>query len=859
LLALTSSRPKEALAEARRLLAERPAPLPASIAHQAIGLVLREFGNLTAAITALRRALALARRSGSAEREADVLASLGIALVHAGRTTSGLTMLDAAVAKSAGMAAARTTFRRGGTLLILGRHGEALDDVRQAVPILRRGGDTLWTAYALNIRGLIYLAHGSPERADHDFEAAERIFADIGQELDAVYALHNRGLTAFRSGDLPVALLRLHQADLRYRSLSAPALELSIDRCGVLLAAGLAGDALAEADAGIRQVERIRGQATRKAEVLLMAARAALAAGDAATAVDRAGAAARLFAAQRREWWGAHARLVLLQARFAADGASGRLLRAAGQAADRLAEIKSVEAAQAYLLAGRTALALGRSATAERSLAEAARGRGRGPALGRTTGWLAEALRAEAAGRPGRLLNACRRGLDLLDEHRLTLGGSELRAQATAQGAELAVLAQRACLRAGRTRELLAWSERWRATALAVPPVRPPDDRELHAELSAFREITHRLERARSEGMPSAELRREQRRLEREIRSRMMHLRGDGRAAGRRLDIPALLDELKGQRLVEIIGIDGKLHLLICGDGQVRRVAAGSVADAATEIEFARSVLGRLAYPRADGDPALDLLETIGHRLEEIVLGDAVRRLGDGPVVIVPPVRLHGVPWALLPSLRDRVLSVAPSASAWLRARTAGPPTGGGVVLVRGPDLQTGGAEVTDLAAAYEDAIVLEKGSATAARVLAAIDGCRLAHIAAHGVFRADNPMFSSLRMDDGPLTVHDVERLRRAPYRLVLPSCDSGRLAAAGAGELLGLTAALLPLGTAGIVAGLIPVNDEASVPLMLGLHETLRRGATLPEALRDARRRLPVDPLHIATGLSFIALGAG
>src|ERR671937_2075767 len=60
--------------------------------------------------------------------------------------------------------------------------------------------------------------------------------------------------------------------------------------------------------------------------------------------------------------------------------------------------------------------------------------------------------------------------------------------------------------------------------------------------------------------------------------------------------------------------------------------------------------------------------------------------------------------------------------------------------------------------------VVLAGRSATTARVLAAIDGAGLAHIAAHGEFRADSPMFSSLRLADGPMTVHDVERLRRAP-----------------------------------------------------------------------------------------------
>ena len=87
--------------------------------------------------------------------------------------------------------------------------------------------------------------------------------------------------------------------------------------------------------------------------------------------------------------------------------------------------------------------------------------------------WLAEALRAEAVGDSQRLMYACRRGLDVIDEYRSMLGSSELRAQTTAHGAELASLGQRHALRLGRPRMMLAWSERWRAVALAVPPVRP--------------------------------------------------------------------------------------------------------------------------------------------------------------------------------------------------------------------------------------------------------------------------------------------------------------------------------------------------------------------------------------------------
>ena len=76
-----------------------------------------------------------------------------------------------------------------------------------------------------------------------------------------------------------------------------------------------------------------------------------------------------------------------------------------------------------------------------------------------------------------------------------------------------------------------------------------------------------------------------------------------------------------------------------------------------------------------------------------------------------------------------------------------------------------------------------------------------------------------------------------RAPYRLILSSCDSGVLAPAGADELLGLVSSLLPLGTAGIIAGVVPLNDYAVVPLMVSLHRYLRAGQTLAEAMCSVR----------------------
>ncbi len=602
---------------------------------------------------------------------------------------------------------------------------------------------------------------------------------------------------------------------------------------------------------------------------------------------------------------------MLIEARAAAGRGSGRLVADAAAVAERLAAFGAPAAAEASLLAGRIALGLGRPEDAERHLARAARSRHSGPPLARMTGWAAQALRARAAGSTRGVLEACRRGLDVLDDHRMTLGASELRARATEQGAELAALAQRASLASGGPRRLLVWSERWRATVLSAPPTRPPADPALLSDMTAFREIAARAEQARRDGRPVAALEREQRRLEREIRSRTLHMRGAAPGGAGRFDVGRLLTALgDGVRLVELVVLDGRVHVLLCGRGRVRRFEAGLLAEAEREAEHVQAGLRRLAHPGAQA--RLPLVEAAGRRLQELLLGPAAAHLGQGPVVVVPPGRLHRVPWALLPALRERVLSVSPSASSWLRARATEPPPDGRHVLVRGPGLASGGAEVPELARRYgslpatarvaagagrspageagaaqqprtetdggrgglsgragrgEGAseagggtgpVVLEGDEARVPRVLRELDGAASAHIAAHGTFRADSPLFSSLRMADGPLIVHDFERLHRSPYRIILSCCDTARFATVGADELLGLVTALLPLGTAGVVACSAPVNDAAVVPLMLALHKGLDAGLSLAEALRDARAALPDDAVHQGTGWAFTAFGA-
>ncbi|WP_197094155.1 tetratricopeptide repeat protein, partial [Nonomuraea sp. SBT364] len=277
LLPLALSRPNEALDRARALLAAGPPPLTASIARQAVGIVLREFGDIDAAVRELQAARRLARRSGSAEREADVRATLGVALAFAGRTTAGRNALDAAVRQSSGQLNSRILLRRGGVLATLGLHRDALADLNSAVAALR--DDLVWQARARTERASCYLALGSVGRAATDLARAEELFNATGQELESADAIVHRGVLALRIGDLPAALACFDQAAERFGKLGTPDPNLSIERCAALLAAGLPQDALDEAAAAIARLDRIHGQATKRAELLLTAATCALAAG----------------------------------------------------------------------------------------------------------------------------------------------------------------------------------------------------------------------------------------------------------------------------------------------------------------------------------------------------------------------------------------------------------------------------------------------------------------------------------------------------------------------------------------------------------------------------------------------------
>ena len=854
LLDLALSQPHQALATARALLSGTVAPGVAAVAHQAAAVVLREFGDIDQSLVEFRRAIGCARRAADHERAADARAAYGVALLMAGRPRAGLAQIEAAARGAVGPAAGRIHIRRAHAFYVLGRYPQMLGAAQAAISALATVDDPNWQARAYGHRAVANLFLGNVSRVDGDYARAEALLARTGQRLEYASALHDRGAAAFARGDLPAALALLDDAQQVVDELGVSEPEIDVTRVEVLLAAQLHRDALQVADGAVRRIEHSRGSATDRAVLLFAAARAAAASGDPALAVVRGAEALRMFRRQHQTVWAARAELALLESRYATGDRSPPLLRAAARLAARLPERDRARARDGHLLAGRVALALGRGAAADRHLRAAAAGR---PVdlRGRTTGWLARALLADVTGRPRDMIVACSRGLDGLEAHLATLGATELRAEATVQGGELARLVLRSAVADGDARRLFTWSERWRATALAVPPVRSDADAAMTRALTTLRALTRRSDPAGT--ARGADLALDRRRAEDAVRKESLRSHAGGQARARRVRLRDLRPLLEDTDLLQLTDVGGQLFAVVLATDRapVMRLV-GSTAMAERSLAHALFALRRAAARRAQ--VPLDM-GAIGTRLQDTLLGPAARLLTSAEVVLVPPGRLHAVPWGLLPALRDRPFTVAPSAATWVRGRQAAVrPADGGerVVLVAGPGLATGTTEVRRLAERYPHAVVLADGEATCERALTAMDGAWLGHVAAHGIFRADSPLLSALELDDGPLTVYDLERLARAPHRVVLSSCNSAVGAPTGADELLGVVSALVALGSAGVVASVVPVDDPGTVAFMLALHEFLP-GRSLGEALLRARRSLPGDRTASWVGESFIALG--
>ena len=336
------------------------------------------------------------------------------------------------------------------------------------------------------------------------------------------------------------------------------------------------------------------------------------------------------------------------------------------------------------------------------------------------------------------------------------------------------------------------------------------------------------------------------------LRSRLHQTAGAG---GRRAG-----DARRGRRwstpsgdgsFVELVEVGGTLHALVVSGGRVRRHEVGPVA-------AADQAVGRDGVRAAPGGA-----RTSGPRWPRRARASSARCSGRPPAGCRGRSSCHRPagctgcrggccrrsPTCRTPSCRRPRSGCAPGSGR--RPRTGG-------CSSRGPGLTTGGAEIDGRRAAARrtpsSCATVPRPSTTRWPRSTAPGSRTSPRTVTSAPTRRSSPP-STWPTGRSPSTTSSASTGRRTGSccRPATPACWRP----VGAGELLGLVSALLAIGTAGVVASVAVVNDEATVDVMVDVHAALDDGADLATALHRARSAAAGDPTRAATAAAFLALG--
>jgi tetratricopeptide (TPR) repeat protein len=826
-------------------------------------------GELLSARLHLRRALRLlhvriGRRAGDPAAVADthphaalaagVLISLAHAEAERGRTSLGSALLARAEDLVAPGDHGTLHGQRGLLLLRTGQTRAALAHLDTAAALIDPGRQPVDLARVLLNRAVARLETGAFAAARGDLERCAELARAADQPLLAIKALHNIGCCDLAVGDLPAALSTIGRAAEGFADWPAWRPVAIVDLARALLQAGLAADAAAELDAAIA-LFRSQRMSQDQAEAEAVRAEASLLAGDADAARDWARHARAGFRRRGNTAAAAAAELIELQAEQRRGALPPRsLARRAFGLAERLEELGLRHYSIAAALLGVRALsAAGACDEAAERAGTLPRPRAATPLTVRMLRHLALAELAEASGERAAALRTLRRGLTELARHRAQLGSIDLQTGTAALGVELSSRGLALSLQEGGPGQIFAWSELSRAQSLRITPVRPPADPELADAVAELRTLEAGRRAAVMSGHPADPAFNSQiAALKRRIRHRSWPVQGGGtvQKTATLAEVAAALGE-RDQAMLSLFRVGRTLYGLVVAGPRSRVLR---LCDADETYEIARrlraditALVGRLLPSRMEKALAEAINAHAGLLADRLFNAEVAALVGTRELVIVSGDLLAATPWQLVPPLRGRPVSAAPSASSWLAAHRAGAGPGAGrgaarAVLIAGPGLREGERELEAIAAQYSETVVVRGAEATVAATLAALEGAETAHLVVHGDHEPDNPLFSRLELADGPLMAYDLLGLRTPPRHVVLSACEVGRVSTRPGDEPLGVVTTLLHLGSQTVVAAVAPISDGATVEVMAAYHRHVTAGSTPARALAAATASNPL-----------------
>jgi CHAT domain-containing protein len=339
-----------------------------------------------------------------------------------------------------------------------------------------------------------------------------------------------------------------------------------------------------------------------------------------------------------------------------------------------------------------------------------------------------------------------------------------------------------------------------------------------------------------------------------EITRQLQH-RGDASfaiAGLERLDIAGLQRDLGSDTaLVEYTSVDGELVAFVVTDVGVKVIRGlGNDREVAEQLEQFRFQIDALRFGAERMRKHLPhLTRRVVHHLNalyELVLAPIDKAIDPHKrLLIIPHRELHYIPFHALHDgdgylIERREVTYAPSAVVLRHCLRRSPTAIQSALLVGVPDEQTPRMldEVHALESLFLNTKVLLNQDATLSAVREFSSNADVVHLACHGQFRPDNPLFSSLQLANSWLTVRDAYELDLQQCELVtLSACETGVSAVAPGNELIGLARGFFSAGAPSLLMSLWTVDDEATAELMKDFYTRLTNGDSAASALRQAQ----------------------
>jgi CHAT domain-containing protein/tetratricopeptide (TPR) repeat protein len=130
-------------------------------------------------------------------------------------------------------------------------------------------------------------------------------------------------------------------------------------------------------------------------------------------------------------------------------------------------------------------------------------------------------------------------------------------------------------------------------------------------------------------------------------------------------------------------------------------------------------------------------------------------------------------------------------------------------------------------------------------------------HIATHGKYRQDNPMFSGIRLGDGYLNLYDLYQLRLNARLVTLSGCATGMNFVSTGDELLGLQRGLFCAGATSLLLSLWDVHDRSTSELMQAFYKSYQETNNMAPSLQSAMKQLRQANPHPYYWAPFVLVG--